>query len=641
MTIRKRAIIALILTAFFLSGCQAISAIWPGAKPEPTPTPEPLKELNICVRYEPTSLYLYTASSQTAKNVLQAIYDGPFDRKNNGEMQPMIFEQAPSLSDGTASFTPVSVQAGDAVVDIYGSPTSLEAGTMVFPSGCINTACAVAWDGTSELQMDELSAEFKLIAGLKWSDGETLKASDSVFSFNIDDDSATSGSKLMVDQTMEYNAPDERTIQWRAKPGLVTDNFANYFWVPLPEHRLGDYSAVDLLSLEEANRAPLGWGAYTLSQWAADAYIRLDRNMHYFRMGGELPYYDTIFFRFMDAAQVGQINNEECDILTDSLLDLQNIEEFLSGPAANSMNLLISSSRDVETLAIGIKPASYDDSYYPYGSDRPDIFGDVRTRQALVYCIDQAMITEKLLKGYADPAKSILPENDQLMAGATLTDYSYNPAQGLALLDAVGWRDADQNPQTPLTASYVYNVPTGTPFAVKLFISDAELQGDIAREIAANLSACRIQAEIVQLPAEELYKPAPDGQIFGRQFDLALVPWRLESNFDCTHYSTNEIPSTTNYWLGELTGGTNFYGYSSTVYDQACQLARSAGFSNSAEASERQTLEILSNEVPFIPLFHFPEFSAVSTAICGMEAQNAYEQQFARIEALRDDGACP
>jgi len=636
MVIRKRAIFIFVLTAFLLSSCSN----WPWKKPEPTATPVPLKELNICVRYEPTTLYQYTASSQTAKHILEVIYDGPFDRKSNGEMQPMIFEQVPSLADGTALLTPVSVQAGDAVVDIYGLPTSLEAGTMVFPSGCTDRACAVTWDGTTELQMDELSAEYKLIAGLKWSDGETLKASDSVFSFNIADDSITPGSKLTVDQTMDYEATDERTIMWRAKPGLVADNFTDYFWTPLPEHSLGEYSAADLLTLEEANRAPLGWGAYALSQWASGAYIRLDRNMHYFRMGGELPYYDTVFFRFVDGTQISQINNEACDILTDSLLDLQNIEEFLSSPAASSMDLLTRSSRDVETLAIGIKPASYDDSYYPYGSDRPDIFSDVRTRQALAYCIDKAMITEKLLKGHAEPAKSILPENDRLISGAALADYSYDPTQGLALLDTVGWKDADGNPQTPLEASNVYNVPNGTPLVMRLHVSDAELQGEIAREISTNLSTCGIQTEIIQLPVEELFRPAPEGEIFGRQFDLALVPWRLEPKFDCSYFSTSEIPTSTNYWLGELSGGTNFYGYSSAAYDKTCQLTLSAGFTENTIPNEQLTLEILSNEVPFIPLFHFPEFSAVSTAICGVETQNDYDQQFARIEALRDDGAC-
>ena len=158
MTIQKKAFISFFIVSLLLSSCQALSEAWPFAKKEPTPTPEPLKELNICVRYEPTTLYYYTAASQTAKHILQTIYDGPFDHRNNGEMQPMIFEKTPSLADGTASFTPISVQAGDAVVDIYGSPTSLEAGTMVFPSGCTDIACAVVWDGSSELLMDELSA---------------------------------------------------------------------------------------------------------------------------------------------------------------------------------------------------------------------------------------------------------------------------------------------------------------------------------------------------------------------------------------------------------------------------------------------------------------------------------------------------
>lgn len=639
----KRAIIFIFLAGFFLSACQGLGFQRPTATFIPTPTPQPPKELNICVGYEPASLYLYAASSQEAENILEVIYDGPFDQLDNGEMQPVVFEKVPDLVDGSARFTPVGVAAGDEVVNVSGYATILQAGTQVFPSGCTSPACAVTWDGATPLQMDQISADFTLVSGIRWSDGEALKASDSVFSFDIANNAATPGDKLAVDQTADYVALDEHTVQWTGKPGLVTDAFADYFWTPLPEHFLGAYTAAELLQLEEAQRNPLGWGSFMVSEWAPGEYIRLDKNPNYFRAGEGLPYYDTVFFRFVDPDQIGQVNSEQCDILTDTLLDIHNVESFLSSPAASSMRVQTWPSRDLEMLAFGIKPASYDDNYYPYGVDRPDIFGDARTRQAFAYCLDRVTIAEELLKGYVEPSVSLLPPDDPLLFGAALAEYPYDPAQGMALLDAVGWKDLDQNAQTPLTASAVFNVPVGTPLTVTLYTSDAALQGEIAAEIVSNLGDCGIQADLVQLSSAEVYQMAQEsGPVFGRNFDLALIPWRTRSSFNCKQFTTAEIPSDANYWLGELTGGANFYGYSSVAYDQACQTMRSSGLDEGTrDAAEQQVLEILSEELPFVPIFHYPRMYAVNTSLCSVDNPQGRVGYFTLLETLREDDLCP
>jgi peptide/nickel transport system substrate-binding protein len=112
---------------------------------------------------------------------MQTIFDGPLDILN-GEpgWQP---GKLPNLVTA-ALFTPVAVAGGDVVINTAGYLVSLQAGVQVFPSGCTTAACSVTWDGTAPLQMDQLTAVFKLKPGLTWSDGQPLKASDSVYSFN-------------------------------------------------------------------------------------------------------------------------------------------------------------------------------------------------------------------------------------------------------------------------------------------------------------------------------------------------------------------------------------------------------------------------------------------------------------------------
>src|SRR3972149_4664426 len=64
-----------------------------------TPTPIPPRFLTICLGPEPEPLFLYGDQSLAANSVRQAIYDGPYDLLNF-EMQPVILEKRPNMSDG-------------------------------------------------------------------------------------------------------------------------------------------------------------------------------------------------------------------------------------------------------------------------------------------------------------------------------------------------------------------------------------------------------------------------------------------------------------------------------------------------------------------------------------------------------------
>lgn len=120
-------------------------------------------------------------------SVLEAIYDGPVDTREYKSF-PVILQKLPSLADGDASTQSMPVKAGDLVVNTEGNLVALAKGVAVFPSGCSSETCAVTWDGSSDLSMDRFIANFRLKSGILWSDGEPLKASDSVFSFKIASD---------------------------------------------------------------------------------------------------------------------------------------------------------------------------------------------------------------------------------------------------------------------------------------------------------------------------------------------------------------------------------------------------------------------------------------------------------------------
>ncbi len=148
------------------------------------PSTTPLKELTICLGEEPESLYLYAPEQSEAMwSVLEGIYDGPFDR-SNGRYTAVILQKIPTYEDGDLIRSAVSVTAGDLVVDANNQIVALASGGVILPAGCTDNSCAITWDGTTELQMDQVTAEFKLRANLLWSDGSPLTSADSKFSFD-------------------------------------------------------------------------------------------------------------------------------------------------------------------------------------------------------------------------------------------------------------------------------------------------------------------------------------------------------------------------------------------------------------------------------------------------------------------------
>ena len=614
-----------IIFSITVSGCNLMNLLNPSVTPEPPAAP--LTELTICLGYEPESLYPYRANSQAAREVLQAIYDGPIDSYHDGHVEPVILKKMPAFADGSAFFTPVTVSEGDEVVNTYGELVSLQPGTRVFPSGCTSPTCALTWDGTSDLQLDQLTAAYALIDGILWSDGWPLSAADSVYAFQVASHPATPISKRAIDQTDSYSITDEGTLEWVGKPGLVTDAFEDFFWAPMPEHAWGRYSAEELLEAEEVNRTPLGWGAYVIDEWQSGEFIRLRKNPIYFRMPEGLPKTDIINFNFVnDAEPLDTLvsANAKCDIISSTALGLQDYITLTTSAALSEFVKHEETPSQLEMLAFGITPYSYDDGYYPFGGvDRPDFLGDERVRQAIAYCIDRDTISNKLLGGAVEVNDALLSTQHPLLTNLDLTLYAYDPTAGIALLEQVGWEDQDRNPQTPLTSANVFNVPAGTVFELDLLTSASTLRSDIAREIAVGLENCGIKVSISQLPANGLYQPGPEGFIFGRNFDLALLSWKTGGQMDCKWFMTGEIPSDANYWLGEKTGGANYFGFSNEEFDASCSSGQQIGLEKGfSEQADQKNLRLLNRYLPFIPIYHQPGAYLVRNLIEGINVNS-------------------
>lgn len=636
----KKALLPFFVLALVLLACgrqATVTPFVPGtatSTPLATPTPE-TRSLMICLGQEPTTLYPYGNLNSAARSVLSAIYDGPMDVVNYG-YEAIILEKVPSLEDGDAQITPVTVSAGSEVIDAGGNVVTLDTAVKVRPSGCRSDDCAITYDGSSSLQMDQMIVTFTLLEGLTWSDGAPLKTSDSIYSFGIASNEATPGSKFLVDRTATYEAADDQTIQWWGKPGFIDPDYYTNFWMPLPEHAWSEFPVDQLSQVDVSAQLPLGWGPYIIDEWEAGKRLHLVKNLNYFRAGSGLPKFDELtFLIFPDTnAAVSALVDGTCDVLDPSTrLDgqvglLQQMERD------HQARLLTAKTMVLEWLSIGITPASYDDGF-DAKKDPPNYFGDKRMRQALAVCLDRQKVVDTVLFGLSEVPDTYLP-SDHPLHNANVQTYQFNPVSGNQILEQMGWLDNDNNPSTPRQAFTVTNVPVNTPLVFNYYTTLATQRHQVTEIFMQSLAECGIGLNVIYSNASDHYAQGPAGTLFGRRFDLAQYSMGVNSfEPQCSWFTSSQIPSEANHWIG-----TNVSGYKNTTFDAACQKTLQTVSTDPEYAFHQEAQAIFAADLPSIPLYLRLKVAATRPDFCGFTLDAFSTSALADIETFDYGAAC-
>jgi len=588
----------------------------------PPPTPVQPKTLVVCQGQEPDTLYANGGSMLAASHIQEAVYDGPIDSRTYS-YQPIILEKLPSTEDGDALINAVSVQAGDMVVDDAGDPVELAAGMKVRPHGCRSAECAVEFDGTP-IEMDQMVVTFKMKPGLKWSDGEPLTADDSVYNFELIADPDTPVSKFTIDRTASYEATDDVTAVWTGLPGYIDSVYFTNFWSPKPRHlwqeQLG-YSAADLLEAEESSRAPMGWGAFVIKEWVPGDHITVEKNPLYFRASEGLPYVDTVIYRFVadSNAAVAQMISGECDIVTqDTSLEDQS-ELLLKLEEEGVIKPIFITGTVWEHVDFGINPVP---EY-----DRPDFFEDLRMRQAFAYCLDRQAVVDTVLYGRSVVISTYIPPEHPLYAEG-LTEYPYDPDKGKALLEEMGWKDA--NGDGIREASGVEGIPDGTLLEFKWGSTTAAMRVQYMQIFQKHLADCGFKVNLENMASGQWFADGPDGPLFGRRFDVGSFAWLTGVEPSCSLYLSSEIPSEENGWAGQ-----NDPGFQNADFDAACKRAITAlpGTKDYIEG-HKDAQRIFSEQLPVVPLFLRLKLAATRPEVKGFIMDPTQNSEMWNVEAF-------
>jgi peptide/nickel transport system substrate-binding protein len=589
-----------------------------------TPPPAEVgpKTLVVCMGQEPDNLYLNGGSMAAAGQVQQALYDGPIDNRTYS-YQPIIIEKLPNLEDGDAVINAVTVQAGDMVLDDTGEMVELADGLMVRPSGCRSSDCAIAFAG-DPLEMDQMVVTFKMKAGLTWADGEPVTADDSVYNFELISDPDTAVTKYLIDRTLSYEAADDRTIVWTARPGYIDSTYFINFYTPQPRHlwqeELG-YKAADLVEAEESSRLPMGYGPFVIKEWVAGDHITVEKNPHYYRASEGLPYIDTVIYRFINDpnAAVAQLLSGECDIVTQETALEDQAELLLKLEEQGVIKPVFVTGTVWEHVDFGINPTP---TY-----DRPDFFEDVRTRRAIAHCIDRQAVVDTILYGRSIVIDTYIPPEHPLFATG-LTHYDYDPAAAMALLEEVGW--VDTNGDGVREAQGVEGIADGTLLQFKWQSTTAPMRVQYMQIFQQNLAECGIKVNLENLSAAEFFADGPEGPLFGNHYDLGSFAWLTGVEPSCDLYLGSRIPSEENGW-----GGQNNTGLINSEYDAACLRAITAlpGSENYIEG-HKEAQRLFADNLPVIPLFLRIKIAAIRPEVTGFFMDPTQNSELWNIEAF-------
>lgn len=571
----------------------------PAAEPQQAtlPAEDPAKTLTVCAGSEPQSLFVYRSSTRSGWSVLEAVYDGPFDWMDGVET-PVIFESVDWAVEDIPLTEGMTVMNGQGQPELFKAESSVGAGTTA----------------------PQVQIMFKLKANLRWSDGEPLTAQDSVFSYKISASPELATADIPRILTESYEAVDDTTVRWKGIPGYQPVKAADVFWIPLPEHQMETIAIADLKENDSVNRTPLGWGAYQISSWQEDGQIILTRNPYYFGLEeGIEPYFDKVVYRFFGKPgdnNLAALRDGSCDVI-DLSVDLQpDTEAVLEDVRDGKLAVYIRPSLAWEQLSLNLD--SLDPEILP-------MFADQRTRQGMLACLDRETLIREVLYGQSEPVNGFYPRD--LAGQETLQPASEAEPDGTALLTEAGWLDNDGDPKTPRIAGGIKGIPDGTPFSFAVEGIEGKQRVRTFEVLQEQLGNCGIELTASKEPAAALYLPGPEGVLFGRKYQAALLAWASGLHSPCALFSSNQIPGEENGWIG-----TNPGGYISELYNAACKGDASEDGIRAAAAGE--SARLLMEELPVIPLYFYNEIGVSNLQLCGIRNGIGVRSLLWNIESL-------
>ena len=158
--------------------------------------------------------------------------------------------------------------------------------------------------------------------------------------------------------------------------------------------------------------------------------------------------------------------------------------------------------------------------------------------------------------------------------------------------------------------------------------------------LADSLAECGVQLVLEPGPANVVYAPGPEGQVFGRRFDLAQFAWAASNLPACNLWMSQQVPGdpVLEDENGAKTfpfgwGGVNAAGFRDSAYDLACELALDTlpgqpGYLENHHAAQA----LFAEELPVVPLYQHLKLALSRPDLCGFTLDASSPSEFWNLE---------
>ncbi len=419
---------------------------------------------------------------------------------------------------------------------------------------------------------------YTIRADAVWGDGTPITTKDVLFTWEVGRHPKSGvGNGEMYRRFWQIDAIDDKTFVVHDEKLGFSYNAINDFRL-LPEHLERKVFEADpdtyrnrtLFDTDPTNPG-LAFGPYRIAQVVPGTQIVLERNPAWW---GEPPAFDRIAVKAIENTAALEANLLSGEI------------DMIEGSAGMSLDQAIAfERRHGDQYQVFYKPGLVFE-HLDVMLDNPAL-ADRRVRQALLYGLDRAAISQKLFAGRQPVADTPVHPLDWVHTD-DVRHYPYEPDRAAALLDEAGW---------PAGADGLRRNAAGEPFRLELMTTAGNRTRELIEQVA--------QGHLRQLGINVVIKNEPPRVFFGetvsrRRFTgLALFAWiSSPENVPRSTLHSDEIPTEANGWSGQ-----NYTGFRDPHVDVLL-----GSIEVELDRDKRATLwhelqRIYAEELPALPLF--------------------------------------
>lgn len=400
--------------------------------------------------------------------------------------------------------------------------------------------------------------EVTLKDGIKWHNGNNLKASDVVFTINA---MKAAGSKCPY-----YNKISRIHSAFMRSKNVVAIYFNNNYNCSLddlvfPIVPSSQYSGTGAFVAAKDDFRPVGTGQYKYNSYNKKKQLELIPNDNYFGTAAEKNITVTLLPERDLAANMMEIDSVSCYV--DSAANRKSIA------LDRGYQIFDIPSNKVEFLVFNTSSA--------YLSKK-------NMRKALAYGIDTKKILEGAYMGDGILTDTIYYPNFMGVKD-TLSEYSYDIKKSQQMLSQMGWKD--------INGDGVLEDKDGKRYTLEvLTCKDNATRSSAAHIIKNNLELLGLKTEVISLPASEYIRA-----IRAKDFDILITGYTIEESYD----------------LRSFFNGKNEWGY--TNYGLSTKAAELDRLYTPQQYTEKykELKDLLLDELPYYTLC-YKKMSLIGTS---------------------------